>query len=52
MLGLDGFELDGDFLPRDDVGAEVDVTETTTADFATDAVFVTDAEILMNGVLV
>lgn len=25
VLGLDGFELDGDFLARDDVDAEVDV---------------------------
>jgi len=32
--GLDGLELDGDFLAVGDVDAEVDVAKTTTTDFA------------------
>jgi hypothetical protein len=46
VLRLDALELDGDLLAGDDVGAEVDVTETATADLSADAVFVTNAEIL------
>jgi hypothetical protein len=46
VLGLDAFELDGDFLTRDDVGAQVNIAERTRADLATDAVLITDAEIL------
>ena len=43
MLGLDALELDGDLLSGDDVGSQVDVTERTRSDLASDAVFVTDA---------
>lgn len=46
VLGLDAFELDGNFFARDDVGAQVDVAERTGTDLATDAVLVTDAKIL------
>jgi len=46
MLRLDALELDGNLLAGDDVGAEVDVTETATANLSADAVFVTNAEIL------
>lgn len=46
MLGLDALELDGDLLTGDDVGAEVDVTETATSDLTADAVLVTYTEIL------
>ena len=46
MLGLDALELDGDLLTGDDVGAEVDVTETTTSDLTADAVLVSYTEIL------
>lgn len=49
MFGLDGLELDGDFLARDDVGAEIDVTEGAGANFASDAVFVADTEVLGGG---
>lgn len=47
MLGLDGFELDGNLLARDDVGAQVDVAEAARANLAADAVLVTDAEVLI-----
>jgi hypothetical protein len=43
VLGLDGFKLDGDFFTRDDVGSEIDVTETATTDLTTDTVFIADA---------
>ena len=46
MLGLDRFELDGDFFPRDDVGTKVDVAETTTANLTANAVFVANTKIL------
>lgn len=46
VLGLDALQLDGNLFARDDVGAQVDVTERTGTDLATDAVLVTDAEIL------
>lgn len=46
MLGLDRFELDGNFFARNDVGAQVNITEGTGTDLAADAVLVTNAEIL------
>ena len=46
MLGLDALEFDGDLLPGDDVSAQVDVTKGARADLSTNAVLVTDAEIL------
>ena len=46
MLGLDGFEFDGNFFSRYDVRSKVDVTEASTADLASDTVFVPDAEVL------
>jgi hypothetical protein len=46
VLGLDTLELDGNLFARDDVGSEVNVTETTTTDLTTNAVFVSDAKIL------
>lgn len=38
VLGFDRLKLDGDLLTRDDVDAEVDVTEGAGADLLTDAV--------------
>jgi hypothetical protein len=46
MLGLDGFEFDGNLFPRYDVRSKVDVTKASTADLASDAVFVSNAKIL------
>jgi hypothetical protein len=46
VLGLDRLKLDGNLFTRDDVGAEVDVTEAATSDLTTDAVLVADAKIL------
>lgn len=46
VLGLDALELDGNLLAGDDVGAEVNITERTRTDLATDAVLVTDTKIL------
>jgi hypothetical protein len=46
VLGLDTLELDGNLFARDDVGSEVDITKTTTADLSSDTVFITDAKIL------
>lgn len=46
MLGLDGFELDGNFLTGNDVGAEINITERTRANLSADAVLVTDTQIL------
>ncbi len=46
VLGLDGFELDGNFFARDDVGAQVNISKTTTADLPTDTVLVTNTQIL------
>lgn len=46
MLGFDALELDGDFLPGDYVGSEVDVTERTGSDLPANPVFITDAEVL------
>ena len=45
MAGLDGLELDGNGLAGLDVGATVNVTETSGADLLTDAVLVANAEI-------
>jgi hypothetical protein len=46
VLGLDGLKLDGDFFTRDNVGSEVDVTETSTSDLTTNTVLIADAKIL------
>jgi len=43
--GLDGLELDGDFLAVGDVDAEVDVAKTTTTDFANQSVFPSNDEL-------
>lgn len=51
MLGLDAFQLDGDLLARDDVGSEVDITEGARANFAADAVLVTDTKVLVGEVV-
>lgn len=48
MLGLDTLELDGNLLAGDDVSSQVDVTEGTRTDLSTDAVLVTDSQILMD----
>jgi hypothetical protein len=47
MFGLDRFELDGNLFTRDDVGAQVDITKTTTANLPSNAVFVSDTQILI-----
>lgn len=47
MLGLDTLELDGDLFTRDDVSAEVDITERARADLAADAVLVADTQVLL-----
>lgn len=47
MLGLDTFEFDRNFLARYDVGAEVDVTETSASNLSANPVFTTDPEILL-----
>lgn len=46
VLGLDALELDGNLFSRDDVSAQVDVTERSGTNLAADAVLVTDSEIL------
>ncbi len=46
VLGLDGLELDGNLLTRDNVGTQVDITKRAGTDLSTDAVLVTDTEIL------
>jgi hypothetical protein len=46
VLGLDALKLDGDLLARDDIGAEVNITEGAATDLTTDAIFITDAKIL------
>ena len=38
VLGLDTLQLDGSFFTRNDVGSEVDVTKTATADPTVQAV--------------
>jgi len=49
VLCLDALELDGDLFTRDDVGAEVDITEGSAANLAANAVLVTNAKILQKG---
>lgn len=51
VLGLDALELDGNLFPGDDVGTQVDVTEGARANFAADAVFVTDTQVLSTQLL-
>ena len=46
VLGLDRLELDGNLLSGDDIGTEVDVTEGAASNLASNAVLVTNAEIL------
>jgi hypothetical protein len=46
MLGLDTLKLDSNLFTGDNVGSEVDVTERTTTNLTTDAVFIADAKIL------
>lgn len=46
VLCLDRFELDGDFLAGNDVGAEVDVTKGSGSDLSADAVFITNSKVL------
>ena len=46
MLGLYAFEFDGNLFTRYDVRSKVDVTKASTADLASNAVFVPNAEIL------
>jgi len=45
VLSLDTLELDSNFLAGDDVGSEVDVSETAATDFAANAVFIAYTEI-------
>jgi hypothetical protein len=45
VLGLDRLKLDGNLFTRDNISAEVDVTEAATSDLTTDAVLVADAKI-------
>jgi len=40
VLGFDALKLDGDFLARNDVGAEIDITKGTTSDLPSDTVLV------------
>lgn len=47
MLGLDTFKFDGNFFSRDDIGAQIDVTKTSTSDFSADTVLVADPKILI-----
>jgi hypothetical protein len=47
VLGLDAFQFDGNFFARNDVCAQIDVTETAAPDLSTDAVLVADSEILL-----
>ena len=49
VLGLYALELDGNLLARDDVGAKVDVTETTATDLTSNAVLITYSKILYAG---
>ena len=46
VLCCSWFELDGNFLSRNYVGAQVDISETATANLASDAVFVANTNIL------
>ena len=45
MFSLDGLEFDGDFLARDDVDAEVDITKRSAPDLLPEAVFTTHTEV-------
>lgn len=42
MLGLDALKLNGNFLPRDNISAQVNIAERARTDLSTDAVLVTD----------
>lgn len=46
VLSLDRLELDGNLFARDDIGSEVNISKTTTADLPADTVFISDAKIL------
>ena len=46
VFSLDRFEFDSNLFTRDDVGAQVNVTETATTDLSSNAVLVTDTQIL------
>lgn len=46
MLGFDTLQLDGDLFTRDDISTDVDIAKGAGANLATDAVFVTDPQIL------
>lgn len=48
VLGFDRLQLDGNFLSRNDVGAQINVTERTGTDLSADAVLVADTKILQN----
>ena len=49
MIRFDILELDGNLLARDDVGSEVDIAKAPTPYLATNAIFITDSEILPGG---
>ena len=51
VFRLDTFEFDGNLLARDDVGSEVDITETAAANLPANAVFIADAKILCTGTI-
>lgn len=46
VFGLDGLEFDGNLFTGDDVGAQIDVSETAATDLSSDTVLVTDTQIL------
>lgn len=46
VLRLDRLKLNSNLFARNDVGAQVDITERTGANLSTDAVLITDTEIL------
>ena len=46
MFGLNALKLDGNLFTGDDVGSEVNITETATTDLTTDAVFIAYTKIL------
>ena len=46
MLRLNGLELDGNLLTRNDVRPKVNVSERTGSNLSADAVFITDSKIL------
>jgi len=45
VFGLHALELNGNLFTRDDIGSEVNVTETATTDLSSNAVFIADAKI-------